>query len=368
MIGIIQTRLRLFIRKPWVFILMTMVCVLFSFFIGKSSYHKVTVPVYSELPEQELSVLIDSLNQSELFVFEPTNEKSVKAAIRNGETEAGLHLQEQDFTLMTGAFAENGMLLQRYIQEVYTNKLQKESVLATYSSTDKRDKVDSIWEKALEQPIFHIEKENFRNAESKIMDNQLQSLFGFSLFFVIYTIAFNVIHILEEKQARIWERMTLSSVKKWEMYGGNLLYSFVMGYLQVVLIFSAFRYGAGVDFHGGFGKTLLILIPYVLTIVAMCMLVAALSKRLDQFHGLMSLLAVSLAMLGGAYWPIEIVSTPVILILGKISPLLYGMEALKGVTLYGYGFMEVLRPISILLLMAVIMMGIGINVMEKRRV
>ena len=52
------------------------------------------------------------------------------------------------------------------------------------------------------------------------MDRPLQSLFGLSLFFVIYTIAFNVVHILEEKQARIWERMTLSSIKRWEMYAG----------------------------------------------------------------------------------------------------------------------------------------------------
>lgn len=83
------------------------------------------------------------------------------------------------------------------------------------------------------------------------MDHPLQSLFGLSLFFVIYTIAFNVVHILEEKQARIWERMTLSSIKRWEMYGGNLLYSFVMGYLQVVFVFMAFRFGAVVNFHGG---------------------------------------------------------------------------------------------------------------------
>ncbi|MBP1914033.1 ABC-type multidrug transport system permease subunit [Lederbergia galactosidilyticus] len=110
---------------------------------------------------------------------------------------------------------------------------------------------------------------------------------------------------------------------------------------------------------------MLILIPYVLAIVALCMLLAGMSRRLDQFHGLVSLLSVSLAMLGGAYRPIEIVSSPTILMLGKVSPLLFGMEALKGVTLYGYGFLDVLHPVSIPLLMAVIMMGIGIILWRK---
>jgi ABC-2 type transport system permease protein len=220
----------------------------------------------------------------------------------------------------------------------------------------------------LAEPFFTIEKENFRNLGSKIIDNRLQGIFGCALYFVIYTIAFNVIYILEEKRDRIWDRMIVSSVKKWEMYAGNILYSFIMGYVQVVFIFMAFHYGAGVDFHGGFGKTLIVLIPYVLAIVALCIMVAGLSKSTSQYNAFISLLSVSLAMLGGAYWPIEIVSSDFMLFLSKFSPLLYGMEVLKGATIYGNTFLELLQPISMLLLMAVVMMGIGINVMERRKV
>ena len=213
-----------------------------------------------------------------------------------------------------------------------------------------------------------MQKENFRNSESKVIDNQLQGIFGFSLFFVVYTIAFNVVHILEEKQGRIWDRMIVSSVKKWEMYAGNILYSFIMGYFQVLLVFVAFHYGAGVDFHGGFGKTLVVLIPYVLAIVSLSMLIAGLSKSIRQFNALIQILSVSMAMLGGAYWPIEIVSSKFMLLLGKFTPILYGMEALKGATIYSYSYTDLLQPISVLLVMAVVLMGIGINVMEKREV
>lgn len=365
MIGIIRTKLRLFIRNPWLFLIMTFICVLFAYFVGKSSYSKIYVPVFSDLSEQEMGALLTELNESDLFEFEHVSKQEARDAIQNGKVEAGLEARAEDFSLIMTAHSENATLLEQYVQTIYMKKIQKAHLL---SLTDNKEKVEQIWQTAHAKPLFGLKKENFRNDQSRVIDNQLQGIFGFSLFFVIYTIAFNVIHILEEKRARIWDRMTVSSVTKWEMYVGNLLYSFLMGYFQVVLVFVAFRYGAGVDFHGGFGKTLLLLIPYVLSIVALCMMLAAFSKTLSQFNGLVPLFSVSLAMLGGAYWPIEIVSSPIMLAIGKISPLLYGMEALKGATLYGYGFTDLLQPISILLLMAVVMMGIGINVMERRRV
>jgi ABC-2 type transport system permease protein len=42
------------------------------------------------------------------------------------------------------------------------------------------------------------------------------------------------------------------------------------------------------------------------------------------------------------------------------------MEALKGATIYGESWGELLQPMSILILMGVVFVGIGINVMEKR--
>ncbi|MEK3889537.1 ABC transporter permease [Bacillus sp. FSL K6-3431] len=366
MIGILLTKFRLFVRKPWLFIIMTATCILFAFFIGKGSGSKVEVPIFNELSDEEFTPFLDELNQSDLFAFVSMKEKEMKSAVREGKVEAGLHIWEDDFQLIITSQSTNVPLLKQYVQTAFTKKLQKEQLLHSFALKEERLRAEKVWERTLEESLFDVHKENFRNGETRVIDNQLQGIFGFSLFFVIYTIAFNVVHILEEKQDRIWDRMIVSSVKKWEMYVGNLLYSFITGYFQVVLIFVAFHYGAGVDFHGGFGKTLIILIPYVLAIVALCMLLAGLSKSTRHYNALMQILSVSMAMLGGAYWPIEIVSSKFMLLLGKCTPLLYGMESLKGATIYGYTYMTLLQPISVLLLMAVVMMGVGITVMERR--
>ena len=75
-----------------------------------------------------------------------------------------------------------------------------------------------------------------------------------------------------------------------------------------------------------------------------------------------------MAMIGGAFWPIEIVQSEFLLALSKINPLTYGMEALNGLIIYDYSLEQLLMPISILLLMGVIFMGVGIHLMERRHI
>ncbi|MFK4998621.1 ABC transporter permease [Bacillus sp. N9] len=289
--GIIVTKFRLFIRKPWLFILMTAVCMMFAFFIGKNDDVKVKIPVYSQLAQEDFH----QLNESELFIFERVNENELRNAVKEGKVEAGLLAYDDHYTVLMTTQSVHIPLLDQFVAAVYVNKLQKDQLIASYD----KEQVEQIWETASTNPLFDVKVGNFQNREFKMIDAPLQGVFGFSLFFVIYTIAYNVIHILEEKRDRIWDRMIVTPTKKWEMYVGNLLYSFIMGYAQVALVFVSFRYFAGVNFYGGFGKTLIILIPYVLTIVSLCMLLAALSKSTRHFNALVPLLSVSFAMLGG---------------------------------------------------------------------
>jgi len=146
------------------------------------------------------------------------------------------------------------------------------------------------------------------------------------------------------------------------------LYTFFEGYLQVVIIFTVFRYIVGIDFNGKFMLALLILIPYVFAIIALAILVTALVKNMSVFNAVLPILSVSMAMIGGAFWPIEIVQSEILLALAKINPLTYGMEALNGLLIYNEPLSELLMPISILILMGVAFMGIGIHLMERRHV
>ena len=120
--------------------------------------------------------------------------------------------------------------------------------------------------------------------------------------------------------------MILSPLKKWEMYVANFIYSFVTGYVQVLIIFFIFRFFVGVDFNGQFMEACLFLLPYVFSIVALSILLTAIVKNVQQFNAVIPIVSVSSAMIGGAYWPLELVESPILLFLAKINPITYGME------------------------------------------
>jgi ABC-2 type transport system permease protein len=368
MIGILSAKVRLFIRKPWTFLVMCVVCVLFASLIGGANKRDMRVPVYSELPEKETMEIFRLLEESDLFSFERMEEDEVHKLVSEGKVEAGVKLEKDDFRLIVSSKTANVYLISQYVQKVYVKKIQTEKIIESANKDANAEKVKQALNDAKTHPIFTLEKKRFRGEETVIIDGQLQAIFGFALFFVIYTIAYNVLYILIEKRDGIWDRMILSPIKKWEMYAGNLIYSFVTGYIQVALIFSVFHFVLDADFHGKFMITLVLLVPYVFAIVALSIFITGLVKNVQQFNAVIPLVAVSMAMIGGAYWPLEIVSSNVLLTLSKFVPITYGMELLKGAVVYGHSLSDLLYPISVLCFMGIVLMGLGINIMERRHV
>ncbi|WAA13140.1 ABC transporter permease [Fervidibacillus halotolerans] len=367
MIAILQTKFRLLLKKPLMFIGMTGMGLLFAFFLGMGQYSKMMVPVFSNIENLEKTEIWEQLQESESIAFYIVSEKEAKRAVSEGKVEAAVSLSEDSYEIFVVSGTPNVQFIQHYIHSIYSDILLKENIRKEWKNDeDGAEALINQLEQVRENPLFQIQTGTFQMENSFVYDNRLQSLFGMSLFFVIYTIAFNVVHILQEKTEKVWDRMILSPLRKWEMYTGNLLYSFLIGYVQVVLIFTVFKYLTGVNFYGGFGKTLLLLIPYVFAIIALSMFIVSVVKNIQQYNAIIPFISVSMAMLGGAYWPLEIVSSPILLTLSKFVPITYGMESLKGATVYGASLNELIEPVSILILMGVLFISLGIGLIERR--
>src|SRR5699024_9773383 len=110
------------------------------------------------------------------------------------------------------------------------------------------------------------------------------------------------------------------------MYAANFLFSFLIGYFQISIIFFIFRFGLGVEFYGSFVYALLIIIPYVLAIVALAIFLTGIVKTVQQYNALIPIISLSMAMLGGAFWPLEIVESKFMLGLSKVVPITYGLK------------------------------------------
>ena len=220
MIGILFAKFRMFIRNPWTFVIMTVMSIGFAFILGGNNQeNSIQVPVYTEDETILESTVGETIEESEIFVFKWRTKEELTDQIANGKAEVGVVLLENDFQILVGVDSPNVNMLKQTIQEAYVSRDQRERILqaANDESNLENEKVSAELETAMGNPIFNIEKSNFKGTDTFIYDSTFQSLFGFTLFFVIYTIAYNVLPILLEKSEGIWDRMILSHFRKFEI-------------------------------------------------------------------------------------------------------------------------------------------------------
>lgn len=358
--GLLYAQFRTLLRRPFVYVIVTFSCVLFSFVMGSGGDVNAPIPVYIETNESQAEQVVDYLEANSSQTFDITEKSEVIRSVREGMVYAGLILESNSYAIVVAFDNPNAMALEQNVRKAYTDLVQQEKLRS--SDHPQAEQVMT----QLDDQLFSIKTESFLSETSFKYDSKLQAIFGMSVYFVVFTIAYNVIHLLTAKQTGIWDRMILSPTRKWEVYMGILMYAFILGYFQVFIIFSIFKWGLNVDFYDGFINMLILLIPYVLSIVSLSVFLAGISKNIQTFNTLVPLISVSLAMIGGAFWPIEVVTNQYLLLLAKIDPITYILDGLKKVTLYQGTLTEALYPMSILLFMSVLLMGIGINLMERR--
>lgn len=360
MIGILLAKLKGLLRNPGQILLMTLLSVVFALILGGSDINQIKVPTYIKDDVEKVSAIVTELENQNVFTPEiVVNQDELTEKVSSGKSEFGLILGEENFNIIVGLDSHNVILLEQSVKKIYIQQEQYK-VLATATNISNLDEALNNYR------VFDVEIDSFQGEETFVYERNLHTLFGFTLFFVIYTIAYSVFQILQEKNSGIWDRMIISPVKKWEMYVANFIYSFLIGYMQVFIVLLIFRYIVKIDFSNSFILTLIVMIPYVLAIVALSIFIVSIVKTVQQFNALIPIVSVGMAMIGGAFWPLEIVESTFMVTLSKFVPITYGMELLSGVTVYNYSLEQILLPVSILLLITVLLTGIGIHLMERR--
>lgn len=351
-------------RQPFAVIGMIVLTFVFALALGQVNQGApVEVPVYSTtLTEAEQTEMIQALNaKAENTIFVSEQETAVKEKLEKGTVDIGLQLEKDRYKLYLSATTPNTTLMEAHV----ANVLQSERTLTT--AAQRLDvSTDELREKVKESSsLYAVSEKSFKETEF-IYDSSLQALFGFSLFFVIFTVTYTVSTVLEQKRNGMWNRMILSPLTKVQLYLGHVSFSFLLGYAQLTLVYSIFHFVLGVDLRGGYPMILLVVIPFLFAIVSLGILISALATNPRQLDAVIPLISVSMAMIGGAYWPLEIVQSEALLTLSKLIPMTYGMEMLKGATLLDWSWSQFLLPASVLFFMGVLFMGIGLNLMERK--
>ncbi|WP_070120314.1 ABC transporter permease [Bacillus marinisedimentorum] len=387
--AVLWARLMNFKHNPKTFLLMLILPVAFTAAFGfANTEYRVTVPIVDE-DETELSrKLISALSESDVFTFETMEKQTAEDEVTAGNAEAAFIIPngfQED--IRSGSKASIRVLKVKESQVFYSAQnevLQEARELAdeqytvslitaglaegtgAAEATVRQAALAAYSYEKRSTPAFAVHTGTVEEEGGFLYDQQLQSSLGFTLFFVMFTVIFSVGELVEDREKGIFSRLVVSPVTRWEIYAGNFFYSFLIGTFQVILLAALWKYVFRFDWGDSWGLIFAVMLPFVFAITALGLLLSAFVKNMKQLSSIVPLIAVSSAMLGGAYWPIEIVTSDILIWISKLIPLSYAVEGMKAVALYHEGLQGVVQPALIMAGMGAAMAGAGIFILEKR--
>ncbi|GKX29785.1 putative transport permease YfiN [Vallitalea longa] len=214
-------------------------------------------------------------------------------------------------------------------------------------------------EKLKDKRIFYKIDSSFIDSTYDGYDNLKQSLAGFSLFFSMFLVFFGIGTIIEEKKNYVWQRQLVSPIKNSAILSGNLMATFIVGFLNIFVMVYAGKY----LFHVDWGKSdlgiLLILGAFIFTVTCLGLFISSFFKTQQQLSAIVPVITVSTSMLGGCMWPLEMIKSKTLLFIANLTPQKWALEGIKDMIMYGHGIDAVVTPVLVLLLMGIVYLILG---------
>lgn len=350
-------------RKPLLIFLFIALSILATLIFGDTSRQtEVTVDVFAsgsnaEEIEQRWVKLLNDNSETKFVISE---ESEAREQVREGKRDVAIHIMENDYRLITASNMPNILLVEQEVHQIFTEEAQLQAIAGSENTTNLRKEFESYFENS---PIT-VQTENVNGGKLTSYDMGTQLLFGFTLFLTMFTIGFKVNGINEDKVSGVWNRLILSPVSKINMYLGHLLYSFFVGFFQLSAVFLIFKYVMNFEI-GPLPLILMLAAVYALSSVSLAMLIAGIAKTPEKFNMIYPSVVPIIPVISGVYMPQGAMDNPVLNFIADVLPLGYAVDAMMDVALFGAGWSDIMLPISLLLLISVMYMGIGINLGER---
>lgn len=363
MLTIMRAQWLQLIRNPIAVLIMTGLSILMTLFIGGQTFDRIVVSV---LPHQSMSTAevdgwLEQLNSSDRYTFRIAAEDSTIERLQSSDTGLAIRLDPADFTVLAAAGDTEADQLAAFVGAQYRQEL------ALREAAEDTEVLREQVAERLQTPALVVRAAEAGTEAAFAYDVRVHTLIGMGLFFATFTIMFSVSNLLEDRRLGVWDRVIQSATPRSAMYAGHLVFSFLLGLAQILIVFLLFNQVFGIDLGQNWPGVLVTISLFTLATVALGLFLAGLVSNVQQLNVIIPIVAVSSAMLGGAYWPIEIVSNQVLLTLSRFVPIRHALDALKGIVYYDYGWAQLASPAGVLALFITVLMGLGLMLVDRRR-
>jgi ABC-2 type transport system permease protein len=378
--------LRMF-REPWAFLAMLLLPLAFTYFMGSmhaGSNGRIPVIVVDNDGSNYSRSLIEVINNEPAYGITVADKQSAVEGVKNYNALAAF--------IIPGGFAEQvqaGLSPRVEVYqaagsaEVYTARHTFQSALdktvsessiadfvlkeispsgyATGREQQIRDRViRDVRARWLAGPPVAVESSSLNGGSTAGYRQVAHASVGFALFFAMYTMVFGVGEILTEKKNGTWRRLLSLPLARWQILSGNLLGTFAAGFSQLLVLMLAGRYLFGVDWGRNILPSLVIVAAFVFCVTCLGLLLSGVVKNYKQLAALTPVLLVSTSMLGGCFWPLDIVQSKLLLTAAKFVPQTWALSSLEGIILNGQTLGGVFLPAGVMLLMGLLFFIAGL--------
>jgi ABC-2 type transport system permease protein len=221
------------------------------------------------------------------------------------------------------------------------------------------DRADAMWK---EQPFTVSFEQSVPDPSSQLSSTQRgfgQTIPGIASMFVTIFVLTSTIGLPQERRQWTLQRLATMPISRPQILGGKILMYFLLGMIQFLTLFAVGRI-LGLSLGRDVFALLAVMVSLTLCATALAFALGTFIRTEMQGSALTNLLGITLAPLGGAWWPLDIVP-PFMRVVGHISPIAWAMDAFHTL-LYDQGTLtDVLIPIGVLLAMAAVFFVIAIT-------
>lgn len=241
-------------------------------------------------------------------------------------------------------------------------RLSEQVEISTFIAPHRAELVQMIYTSAREQTAAQpnlVQYTSTTGAEAVADSGFGQSVPGMGSMYVMFTVLGGTVVLWRERRQWTLQRLAAMPISHRHILGGKILTYFTLGMTQFLVVFAVGLF-VGLDFGTRPLLVLPTMIAFVLCITALAFAIAPAVTSEQQGAGVARLLALTLAPLGGAWWPLDIVPD-FMRAIARLSPVSWAMTAFHDVMYYSGGLSEILPEIAVLTGAAAVLFLIGVN-------
>lgn len=355
---------------------------------GRMGEDRLKVIIVDEDKSNYSSMFTDILKEDELLSVRKDNRKDAIEKVRESNVESaiiipkdfrdkikrggGAKLKVVKLETSTRAFVVLEVVkgaINRIATNYYTANMSIDYLNKIGTTTDSKE--ESLWKKIFTaadenwkpEPPVRVIFENVVASEVRgkktIAGGLSQGSLGFAVTFIGFSLVGNSATIMEDKIKRTLFRLLSTPTHKSSYIIGKILGSIFVGVFQCTILILVGRYLFGVRWGRDPLGLILLMGSYIICGTSMGIMLASLVKTIDQAHTITPVIMISMSMLGGCFWPIEVVPQYMQTI-ARFTPTGLTMKGLTDLIVRGLGFQTIILSSFILLGMSLIFFTLGI--------